>query len=157
MDLRMWEKKWNLPPEALLDLETLLNGIIPKSSNGTLESESAIKNKIRLEASRKGSRLWVNNVGAFTTINGDFVRYGLANESAKQNQYMKSSDLIGIKPIEITQEHLGLKIGQFLCREVKRSNWRYADTAREKAQLNWIRLINSLGGDAAFAATDNTI
>lgn len=157
MDFQTWTKKWNLPRQALQELQAILNGPIIANTIKKLNSEADIKNKIRLEASRKGSRLWINNVGAFNTINGDFVRYGLANESFRQNKHMKSSDLIGIKPIEITQEHLGLKIGQFLCREVKKSNWKYIDTEHEKAQLNWIRLINSLGGDAAFATSDNTI
>lgn len=121
------------------------------------DSEAAVKNRIRLEASEKGARLWINNIGAFHTINGDFVRYGLANESKQQNAHIKSSDLIGIKPVLITQELVGSKIGQFLCREVKRAGWHYGHTAREKAQLNWINLINSLGGDAAFATSDGSI
>jgi hypothetical protein len=157
MDLSIWAKKWNLPQEALTELQILLTGKTSILQIKQTESEASIKNKIRLEASSKGARLWINNVGAFSTINGDFVRYGLANESSRQNKHIKSSDLIGIKPIEITQEHLGLKIGQFLCREVKRSNWRYADTEHEKAQLNWIRLINSLGGDAAFVTSTGSI
>lgn len=157
MDLSIWAKRWNLPQNALTELQILLTGKTSTFSTKQLDSEASIKNRIRLEASQKGSRLWINNVGAFSTINGDFVRYGLANESSRQNKHIKSSDLIGIKPLEITQEHVGLKIGQFLCREVKRSNWRYADTEHEKAQLNWIRLINSLGGDAAFVTSTGSI
>jgi hypothetical protein len=157
MNTQGWLKKWNLPEEALTELQIILEGRSSMIKLKDSESEASIKNKIRLEASHKGARLWVNNIGAFSTINGDFVRYGLANESSRQNKHIKSSDLIGIKPIEITQEHLGLKIGQFLCREVKRSNWRYANTEHEKAQLNWIRLINSLGGDAAFVTSTGSI
>jgi hypothetical protein len=45
---------------------------------------------------------------------------------------------------------VGRVIGQFICREVKKTGWTYKATDREKAQQNWINLINKLGGDAAF-------
>jgi len=119
--------------------------------------ESKIQSIIRLEASHKGCRLWRNNVGALYTKEGNFVRYGLANDSAAINKIIKSSDLIGIRPIKITQDMVGKTIGQFLSREIKKSNWKYAGTEREKAQLAWINLINSLGGDACFATGEGTI
>jgi adenylate kinase family enzyme len=113
-------------------------------------SEAELINLIRLEASNKGARLWRNNVGAVHTADGSFLRYGLANDSKTVNDKIKSADLIGIKPVIITQEMVGKIIGQFISREVKCSNWVYRDTPREKAQAAWMYLINSLGGDAAF-------
>ncbi len=113
-------------------------------------NEATLLNLIRLEASQKGSRLWRNNVGAAYTKNGDFLRYGLANDSTKINSQLKSSDLIGIKPIRITQDMVGLTIGQFLSYEIKNPNWKFSGTDRELAQLNWINLITDLGGDARF-------
>lgn len=114
------------------------------------EYEMELLQKIRLRASQHGYRLWRNNVGAAKTTSGSFIRFGLANESAAINKIIKSSDLIGIKPILITPNLIGKTMGQFYCREVKRSGWEFTGTEREIAQLAWIDLINSLGGDADF-------
>lgn len=119
-------------------------------------NEEAIKNRVRLEAANIGIRLWRNNVGAMRTDDGRFIRFGLANDSKAVNELIKSGDLIGIKPIIITAEMVGKTIGQFISREVKRGNWRFMGTAREQAQLRWIELINSLGGDACFVNTEGT-
>lgn len=120
-------------------------------------NEEAVKNRVRLEAANIGIRLWRNNVGAMHTDDGRFIRFGLANDSKAVNELIKSGDLIGIKPVMITVEMIGKTIGQFISREVKRSNWRYAGTPREQAQLRWIELINSLGGDACFVNTEGTL
>lgn len=119
-------------------------------------SESAISNEIRLEASQLGIRLWRNNVGATYTPAGQFIRFGLANDSAQLNKAIKSADLIGIRPILITPAHVGLTIGQFISREVKNAGWNYTGTERERAQLAWAELINSLGGNACFATGRGT-
>lgn len=93
-------------------------------------------------------RLWRNNVGAFYHKK-TLIRYGLANESKKLNEKLKSADLIGIRPILITEEHVGKIIGQFVSCEIKSPNVRLKnDNARLQAQKNWMDLINSLGGDA---------
>jgi hypothetical protein len=112
--------------------------------------ETEITKKLRLKASQEGWRLWRNNVGATYTQKGDFIRYGLANDSTAVNCIIKSSDLIGIKPILITPDMVGKIIGRFVSWEVKNNNWTYKGTEREQAQLNWINLINTLGGEAKF-------
>lgn len=119
--------------------------------------ESTVSNDIRLEASQLGYRLWRNNVGALSTPSGQFIRFGLANDSAQLNKVIKSADLIGIKPILITPEHVGMTIGQFISREVKHAGWKYTGTERERAQLAWADLINSLGGDACFTTGRGTL
>jgi len=106
--------------------------------------------EVRLLASKDGARLWRNNVGAGVLQGGTFVRWGLANESVAMNKALKSADLIGIRPVLITQEHVGRVLGVFVSREVKRPGWRYSGTEREAAQAAWRDLINHLGGDAAF-------
>lgn len=120
-------------------------------------SESGISSDIRLEASELGYRLWRNNVGATHTPSGQFIRFGLANDSTQLNRVIKSADLIGIRPILITQEHVGLTIGQFISREVKHPGWVYKGTERERAQLAWAELVNSLGGNACFTTGRGTL
>lgn len=122
-----------------------------------MHSEAGILSDIRLEASEVGARLWRNNVGATYTPNGQFIRYGLANDSPATNKTIKSADLIGIRPILITPEHVGQIIGQFISREVKAPNWRYSGNERELAQLRWAELILSLGGDACFTIGRGTL
>lgn len=113
-------------------------------------SEKDIQVRIRLEANRRGWRLWRNNVGVLTNASGGYVRYGLCNDSSQINAIIKSSDLIGIRPVLITQEMVGKTIGQFMAREIKKEGWIYSNDPREKAQKAFIDLINQLGGDAAF-------
>lgn len=158
MLLDQWGARWNISYTAIVELKRLLgitnSGVAPKDAD---YSEAAIQNLVRLEASQKGCRLWRNNVGATYTPEGSFIRYGLANESSSVNRLIKSADLIGIKPVTVKQEHVGMIIGQFMSREIKASNWRYTGTDREIAQLKWAELILSLGGDACFANSDGTI
>lgn len=146
--MQEWAKRHGVSPAALQELLT----IIGVNTVGTSElSEAAIQTNIRLEASRKGIRLWRNNVGVMHDADaGIYVRYGLANESSQMNAVVKSGDLIGIRPVVITQGHVGTTIGQFMSREVKHGKWRYTGTPREVAQLNWINIVNVMGGDASF-------
>jgi hypothetical protein len=88
---------------------------------------------------------------------GAFLRYGLANESSSLNKQIKSADLIGIRPIKITQSMIGFTFGQFISREIKASTWKFAGSDRERAQLRWAELILSYGGDACFANGEGTL
>ena len=112
--------------------------------------ETDAQAQVRLLASKDGARLWRNNVGAGALQDGTFVRWGLANESSAMNKALKSADLIGLRPVLITPEHVGRVLGVFVSREVKRPGWRYSGTERETAQAAWRDLINRLGGDAEF-------
>ena len=115
-----------------------------------MSDESDAYAPLRLAASRDGARLWRNNNGAGKLENGSFVRWGLANETAQMNALLKSSDLIGVRPVLILPEHVGRTLGVFVSREVKRPGWVYRGDRREQAQKRWLDLIASLGGDAAF-------
>lgn len=112
---------------------------------------------VKLEASRKGLRLWRNNVGAVTDARGNFYRYGLANETAAMNASVKSGDLIGIRPTLVTPAMIGATLGVFVSRECKRPGWRWAGTPRELAQFAWVELVTGLGGDAGFATGEGTL
>jgi len=114
-------------------------------------SESAILNQVRLVASRLGWRIWRNNKGAGKLENGSFVRWGLCNESAAVGSQIRSADLIGIRPVVITQAMIGQTIGQFVSVEVKAPGWRPSATnEHETAQRRWATLINELGGYAVI-------
>lgn len=116
-------------------------------------SEAFVQGIVRLEASRKGLKLWRNNVGALLDERGVPVRYGLANESKRLNEHIKSGDLIGWRPIEIG----GRRIAQFVSRECKRSDWQYSGTEHEQAQLRWIEAVTVDGGDACFVNAEGTL
>lgn len=148
MNLYPWAIKWGVSIEALLDLKIQM-GLEGELATRPLETdmgEAGVTKLIRLEAANKGTLLWRNNVGSFVNENGQFVRFGIANDSSAMNKRIKSSDLIGIKDG-----------GQFICREVKAPDWRYTGTAREKAQLKFIELVLSKGGDAAFATREGSL
>ena len=146
--LRSWARKWGVSSEAIRDLEAGLGlaGVITLSG----ESEAAVQTRVRLDEVRRGGRLWRNNVGAAYMKGGGFLRYGLANESAQMNKVIKSSDLIGLRPVRITPHHVGTTIGQFVAREIKDGNWTYSGTEREIAQLAFGTLVIKLGGDFRF-------
>ncbi len=152
--INTWVERWGIPPEAHTDLLVSLGASAPDPAAKAGESEAAVQTRVRIAASQQGGRLWRNNVGACETNEGSFIRYGLANESSAMNKKCKSSDLIGVKPVMITDAHVGQIIGQFVAREVKRGGWKYSGSAREKAQLNFLSLVAGLGGDARFTTGD---
>ena len=152
-----WAQRWNIPPEAITDLQNTLTQQTPDPEGTPGESENAVQTRVRMEASRNGLRLWRNNVGAGKMEGGSFVRFGLANETSQMNANIKSADLIGIRPVLVQQHHVGKIIGQFVSREIKASGWRYRGTDRELAQLRWAELIASMGGDACFANGEGTL
>lgn len=150
-DLMTWAARHGVTPQALNELRQLFCCYADKTPGADDQSEAAVQQLVRLEASRAGARLFRNNVGAFQSPDtGAWVRYGLANESVQMNRMIKSSDLVGLRPVVITPQHVGSVIGQFVAREVKRSGWRYTGNTHEKAQLRFLQLVASLGGDACF-------
>ncbi len=140
--IKEWARRWNVSEIALADLRTLMVGDYDSLTEPVLGSEAAVSNQVRLAASRKGIRLFRNNLGAGRLENGSYVRWGLCNDSAALNAKIKSSDLIGIRPD-----------GIFIAREVKHAGWKYKGTPREEAQLRFIELITALGGDAKFTCS----
>ena len=151
MNLHDWARKWGLSIECLRDLQITLGTYTPPlapDAPGVGKSEAWAQSALRIEASRKGVKLFRNNVGALQDAKSKrLVRFGLANDSKTQNEILKSGDLIGLRPTLIAGHIYGI----FVSREMKAPGWQYTGTEREVAQLNWINLINSCGGDAAFA------
>lgn len=120
-------------------------------------SESRVQSLVRLEAASKGVYLFRNNVGAGHLKNGNYIRWGLANDSTQVNKRLKSADLIGGRPRIITPDMVGSVILQFLSRECKREGYVPPSPEAEayedyEAQLRWRDLIRSLGGDAEIVS-----
>lgn len=160
MHLYTWANKWGVSIEAVRDLQALMGTYtppLPPDAPGAGKSEAWVQSLVRLEANRKNTHLFRNNVGALKDSTGRVVRYGLANDSAAMNEVIKSGDLIGLRPVVITPAHVGYKIGQFVSREVKKPGWQYTGADREPAQLAWANLVNSCGGDAAFCTGEGTL
>lgn len=152
--LRTWAAAWNIPFNAVLDLEErmgLHGSPVAIQADGLPHSESYAQSQVRLEAPRYGVMLTRNNVGSLQDKNGTWVRYGLFNESKKQNARIKSWDLVGYRRRVITQEMVGTVIGQFVGREIKEPGWVYTGTEHEKAQLHCTELALSYGCDVGFA------
>lgn len=159
ISLTQWAIKHHVSAQALHELQALfgLHGdhVMPAKAKG--DDESAVQSVVRLEAARKGSYLFRNNVGALLDERGVPVRYGLANDSKQLNEHIKSGDLIGWQSVLIEQHHVGTLIAQFISRECKRVGWRYSGTPRERAQLNWAELVVAHGGNAMFVTGEGSL
>jgi hypothetical protein len=97
--------------------------------------EHEIQQRIRLACGRGAVRLWRNNTGALVDQQGRFVRFGLCKGS---------SDLIGLRSLEITPELVGQRLAQFIALEVKT-----AQGVLSPEQRAFLRLVQELGGVAA--------
>ena len=98
-------------------------------------SEHEIQQRIRLACGHGPVRLWRNNSGALVDQQGRLVRFGLCKGS---------SDLIGLRTLEITPDLVGQRLAQFVALEIK--------TARgvvSPEQWAFLDLIQQLGGVAA--------
>ncbi len=158
-EIYQWAARHNIGIEALFELQGIFHmqggDYIPEHVHGV--SEEAVASVLLLEASRKDVRLFRNNVGVLRSDTGRPVRYGLANESNKVNAILKSGDYIGWRPVLIQHHHVGTTIAQFVSRETKKVGWHYVGDEHEQAQLAWLQLVISDGGDAAFCTGEGTL
>lgn len=145
-----WCRDWGISIEAQADLQNRYFLEYARGEDRKGGSEAAVQNQVRYDEAKKGGLLWRNNVGAAKDDYGNYIRYGLANDSKKVNAVIKSGDLIGLRPVKIEQYHVGTYIGQFVSYEIKKTGWVWRGTPREKAQAAWAMLILSLGGSAAI-------
>lgn len=157
INLFQWAARHQVPQHALDELCHMV-GVAAHEGLHDSHSESYVSKIVRVEASQKDCILWRNNVGALKDERGIPVRYGLANDSKKMNERVKSHDLIGIRKVHITQQHVGVVIGQFLSRETKREGWSFSPNDQHSlAQLKFAEIVLAFGGDAAFATSEGTI
>ena len=117
-----------------------------------MKDESTVSQEIQIQSMYHHCTLMRNNSGVSVNPAGQLVRFGLGNTSKKRTDEIKSSDLIGITKIVITQEMVGQIIGVFTAIEVKKEDWNPGKKldAREKAQNRFISWIVSQGGFAGF-------
>jgi len=121
--------------------------------------ESPVAQRMRLVCAQLGVLDQRNNVGAGTMIDDkgktSHIRWGLLNESKKQNDDVKSSDWICIQPVVITPEMVGQTIGVYVALETKRSDWHLTPgDKRAQAQAAYHRLVIAHGGRAGFVTCE---
>lgn len=145
-----WARRNGVSHSALSELAHIMGVESTHAVTMSDKPEARVQDEARLEASRLGWRLWRQNVGALKDETGRIVRYGLCNDTAVMNKRIKSSDLIGIRPIIITPDMVGTTLGQFVAREIKREGWKYKGTEHEQAQFRFGEIVTSLGGDFKF-------
>lgn len=123
-----------------------------------MSSETVIQQQVRLQMARMGAQLYRNNSGGFQDETGRWIRYGLANDSKKLNQEIKSSDLIGAVPVVIQPYHVGMTLGIFTALECKPSGWHQVPSdKRAVAQAKFHTIIKNVGGFAGFVTDPNDI
>ena len=152
-----WALKWRIPPEALKELADTCMYYGPPEDGASETKEAPVQRELRLEAARMGKYLFRNNRGAGRMESGNYVRYGLANDSKRVGDTVKSADLIGLETVFVSMEMVleavalglpGYKVGRFLSVEAKAPNWKYSGTLEELAQVKWMVFVNSAGGRA---------
>lgn len=148
-DLRAWAEIYGVSDVAFRALRALLSPALGSAVGIGAGSEAQVQKGIRIDAVRADSLLWRNNNGAAIDASGRHIRYGLGNDSKRLNGVFKSSDLIGVTPLQVG----GATIGVFTAIEVKRPGWRGVSTDRERAQNNYINAVRIRGGIAGFATS----
>lgn len=115
-----------------------------------MKDESQVQQEVQIAAMHFGCTLMRNNSGAMVDNTGRLVRYGLGHVSPKQE--IKSSDLIGITKVTITQEMIGKTLGVFTALEVKKENWNPDKKLdeHEVKQNNFLQWVINNGGIASF-------
>lgn len=149
LELRAWATRHQVSPAALAELSGLL-GAVATSAATENRSEGYVQSAVRLAAPAAGMRLWRNNVGAITDDRGVPVRFGLANDTKRLNEHLKSSDLVGWRRLPITPEMVGSIVAQFVSLECKHEGWTYGGDAHEAAQYKWLSLAAADGAYAKF-------
>ena len=154
MNILEWAMRWKLPPEALRELCAAAVYVAPAEDTAR---EDRVQSEIRLRAAQTGRYLFRNNRGAGKMASGNFVRYGLANDSEKLGERFKSADLIGWETLRIGPEHVGAVVARFLSVECKRRDWKQSNNAEEMAQIAWATLVNAQGGRAIITNTADNL
>lgn len=157
--LTQWQLRHHVSAQAMYELQQLLGvaDTTPPVGEHAPHSEAAVQADQRAMASKRGDRLFRNNVGAGKLDSGSYVRWGIANDTEAMNKVLKSSDLIGWHRLMIGQQHVGHVLAQFDVAECKPEGWKYTGTDRERAQLAFINLVIASGGRGRFISQKGVI
>lgn len=154
MTLESWATRWQLPPQAIAELQQLTAAYADPNSG---KSEEAVASECRLALNQRGIITMRNNVGALKDAKGRWVRFGLCNETKGMNEVIKSSDDICIIPYVVKPKDVGRKLGVFLGVEHKKRNWVFGSESREVAQAQFQRMVSNVGGVAVFANSAQSV
>lgn len=154
MDLTQWATRWQLPPQAIAELQQLTAAYADPNSG---KSEEAVASECRLALNQRGIITMRNNVGALKDAKGRWVRFGLCNETKGMNEVIKSSDDICIIPYVVKPKDIGRKLGVFLGVEHKKRDWVFGSESREVAQAQFQRMISNVGGVGLFANSAQSV
>lgn len=105
--------------------------------------ETSILQRVQLDASRRGYRLFRNNVGQLLDARGVPVRYGLCPGS---------SDLIGWRELVITPDMVGHTVAQFCAVEVKTATGKPTPQ-----QMQFLESVAQAGGVAVIARGEGAL
>lgn len=156
-------------PQAAKELQAIqLAGVFPPAPGEDGYSEEWAQAQVRMQAARAGGLMWRNNVGALKTKeihacpSCDFrfevlrppLRWGVCNDSSKLNAVMKSSDLIGGRPLLITPDMVGRVVLQLAAVEMKKPSWKWTGNKHEQAQAAFGALVQQKGGFFMFSTGD---
>lgn len=107
-------------------------------------NETPLMQKIQVYGSYIGWRLFRNQVGTYKILYDSGETAYLSSGLAKG-----SGDLIGWRPVVITQEMVGMTLAQFVSCEVKDGK-----AKPEEDQLAWIEKVRKDGGLAFVARSE---
>lgn len=116
-------------------------------------SETTIQRRIQIALSDTTTRLWRNNVGAAWQGRAEHVGTVVTLYGPRRVEYglcPGSSDLIGLRSVEITPDMVGQRVAIFCAVEVKSKTGRPTDE-----QSAFIKTVNYLGGRAGIARSED--
>lgn len=120
--------------------------------------EATVAQHVLDASARLNVILMRNNVGGGTFVDPrtgreTHLRWGLMNESKRQNEEIKSSDYIGITPVQAYVNGIGWTVlGVFTAIETKQSTWKFnQNDKRAVAQQAFHSIVTGYGGFAGFA------
>jgi hypothetical protein len=108
--------------------------------------ETNLQRRIMLRLSKQGVTVFRNNTGVAVFPDGSRVAYGLCPGS---------SDLIGWKPVTITDDMVGNRLAVFVAVEVKPPGPIRGEKKRLEAQRNFLQAVSNAGGLAGIAQSEN--
>lgn len=109
-----------------------------------MNHETVIQNDIKVQLSKMGFIIFRNNVGGWKDPKtGRLIKYGLC---------VGSSDIIGLKPTLITQEHVGKILAIFSAFETKTEEGKLSPE-----QIQFLDMVKKNGGIACVSRSENSL